>query len=158
MSNNYLLLKVSVLEHVSANEACRIGEDFLTIICDAPPPSPTPQPTSFPNTTPTPTPSPTPQPSLSFNNSLLIIGAVSVIGSSSNNGITLTSYGGTNLSYNSKSGLSTISSMSLRQGNPNNFTEIGRVVFIDAYLNDAFSLQYNGGTYRLNFVSGPVYL
>jgi len=152
MNNNYLLLKVSVLEHVSGNEACRIGEDFLTIICDSPP---APQ---LPNVTPTITPSSMQQPDAPLNNAIIVQGLNAVISTSSNDGITLTSYGGTALLYNSKTGASTISSMSLRFGSPSGFTEVGRIVFVDAYLNDKFNLQYNSNTYRLTFVSGPTYL
>lgn len=152
MNNNYLLLKVSVLEHVSGNEACRIGEDFLTIICDPAPPA---QP---PNVTPTVSPTSMQQPDSNFNDAIIIQGLSSVISTSSNNGITLTSYGGTTLLYSVKTGPSTISSMSLRLGSPSGFTEVGRIVFVDAYLNDKFNLQYNSNTYRLTFISGPTYL
>ena len=152
MNNNYLLLKVSVLEHVSGNEACRIGEDFLTIICDSPPAPP------LPNVTPTITPSSMQQPDTPLNNAIIVQGLNSAISTSSNDGITLTSYGGTALLYNSRTGASTISSMSLILGSPSGFTEVGRIVFVDAYLNDKFNLQYNSNTYRLTFVSGPTYL
>jgi len=54
--SDYLLLKVTVLEHASVNEDCRIGEDLLTIICD-PPVSPTP--TQTLTVTPTNTVTPT---------------------------------------------------------------------------------------------------
>lgn len=54
--SDYLLLKITVLEHASVTENCRLGEDILTVICD-PPPSPTP--TSTPTVTPTNTSTPT---------------------------------------------------------------------------------------------------
>jgi hypothetical protein len=54
--SDYLLLKITVLEHASANAECRIGEDVLTVICD-PPISPTPTQTT--TVTPTNTITPT---------------------------------------------------------------------------------------------------
>lgn len=65
--SDYLLLKITVLEHASVSENCRIGEDILTVICD-PALSPTPTTTSTPTPTLTATPtntvtnSPTPTP------------------------------------------------------------------------------------------------
>lgn len=68
--SEYLLLKISVLEHSTATEDCRLSEDILTVICD-PVPSPTPTatttttptltvtPTNTPTNTSTPTPTPT---------------------------------------------------------------------------------------------------
>lgn len=68
--SEYLLLKISVLEHATATEDCRLSEDILTVICD-PAPSPTPTatvtitptltatPTNTPTNTVTPTPTPT---------------------------------------------------------------------------------------------------
>ena len=68
--SDYLLLKISVLEHSTATEGCRLSEDILTVICD-PVPSPTPTatttttptltatPTNTPTNTSTPTPTPT---------------------------------------------------------------------------------------------------
>lgn len=68
--SEYLLLKISVLEHSTATEGCRLSEDILTVICD-PVPSPTPTatttatptltatPTNTPTNTETPTPTPT---------------------------------------------------------------------------------------------------
>ena len=68
--SEYLLLKISVLEHSTATEGCRLSEDILTVICD-PVPSPTPTatttttptltvtPTNTPTNTSTPTPTPT---------------------------------------------------------------------------------------------------
>jgi hypothetical protein len=68
--SDYLLLKISVLEHSTATEGCRLSEDILTVICD-PVPSPTPTatttttptltvtPTNTPTSTSTPTPTPT---------------------------------------------------------------------------------------------------
>ena len=48
--SDYLLLKISVLEHSTATEDCRFSEDILTVICD---PVPTPTPTTTPTVTPT---------------------------------------------------------------------------------------------------------
>lgn len=57
--SDYLLLKITVLEHAVAGSDCRIGEDILTVICD-PPPSQTPTPTLTPTSTLTRTPTNTP--------------------------------------------------------------------------------------------------
>lgn len=54
--SDYLLLKITVLEHASVSENCRLGEDIITIICD---PAPTPTPTSTITQTPTNTSTPT---------------------------------------------------------------------------------------------------
>ena len=57
--SDYLLLKITVLEHAVAGSDCRIGEDVLTVICD-PAPSQTPTATTTPTNTPTVTPTKTP--------------------------------------------------------------------------------------------------
>lgn len=54
--SDYLLLKISVLEHSTATEGCRLSEDILTVICD---PIPSPTPTATATTTPTLTATPT---------------------------------------------------------------------------------------------------
>lgn len=154
MSNNpnYLLFKVSVLEHVASNEACRIGEDILTVICEPPPASP------LPAVTPTPTPTPNNNPDITFNNGMLIPGANNSIGSISGNGITLTGIGGSVLSYNTQTGSFTMSTLSLRNGNPSSFTELAKLVFIDAYMGSAFKITINGTTYLRTFTNGIIYL
>ena len=54
--SDYLLLKISVLEHSTTTENCRLSEDILTVICDpAPSPTPTTTNTQTPTTTSTPT-------------------------------------------------------------------------------------------------------
>lgn len=57
--SDYLLLKITVLEHAVAGSDCRVGEDILTVICD-PAPSQTPTATATPTNTPTGTPTSTP--------------------------------------------------------------------------------------------------
>jgi hypothetical protein len=57
--SDYLLLKISILEHSTATENCRLSEDILTVICD-PVPSPTPTATNTPTPTLTATPTNTP--------------------------------------------------------------------------------------------------
>lgn len=57
---SYLLLKISVLEHATETEACRLSEDILTVICDpVPSPTPTTTNTQTPTLTRTPTNTPT---------------------------------------------------------------------------------------------------
>lgn len=152
--NNYLLLKVSVLEQVSSNEACRIADDILTIICEPPPPSPVPAPLI----TPTPTPTTQPAGAITYLNGLSIPGSNSVVSTVSANGITITGLGGSILSYNSKTGAFTMSSMSIRLGSPANSSEIVKLVFIDAYMNDSFRINVNGINYNLSFTNGTVYI
>lgn len=57
--SDYLLLKITVLEHGSVYQNCRIGEDIITIICDIPV-SPTPTQTQTMTLTPTNTSTVTP--------------------------------------------------------------------------------------------------
>lgn len=57
MNNNYLLLKITLLEHSTDVSSCRTSEDILSIICDPPP---TPTPTVTPSITPTITQTTTP--------------------------------------------------------------------------------------------------
>lgn len=65
--NDYLLLKITLLEHATDNSACRTVEDVLTIICDpAPSPTPTNTPTNTPTITPTITNTPTVTPTISI--------------------------------------------------------------------------------------------
>lgn len=54
--SDYLLFKISVLEHAVPGESCRFGEDILTVICDN---IIYPTPTNSPTKTYTPTPTPT---------------------------------------------------------------------------------------------------
>jgi hypothetical protein len=149
MSNNYLLLKVSVLEHVSSNEACRIAEDILTVICNpagqAVPPSPTP----------TVTASPTPLPS--FSSSLTIPGASSNNSSISGNGITFSSSGTSILSFDTQPDSATMSTLSIRTGIIGNSVEIARIIFLDGYLNKGFKLRYNSKDYYGLFTNGTLY-
>ena len=64
--SDYLLLKITVLEHASVSENCRIGEDILTVICDHPiSPTPTQTPTVTPTLTVTTTNTVTPTSTLS---------------------------------------------------------------------------------------------
>lgn len=57
---SYLLLKISVLEHSTETEDCRLSEDILTVICDpVPSPTPTTTNTQTPTLTQTPTNTPT---------------------------------------------------------------------------------------------------
>lgn len=152
--NNYLLLKVSVLEQVSSNEACRIADDILTVICDPPPASPIPQ----PMITPTPTPTSQPLGSVTYLNGMSIPGSNSSIGTVSANGITLTGLGGTILSYNAKSGVFTMSTLSIRSGTPTSSTELVKLVFVDAYMNDPFRININGINYNASFTNGTIYI
>lgn len=63
--SDYLLLKITVLEHGSVNQDCRVGEDILTVICDLPlSPTPTPTATLTPTITSTPTNTITPSSTL----------------------------------------------------------------------------------------------
>lgn len=54
--SDYLLFKISALEHATPGESCRFGEDILTVICDN---IVYPTPTNTPTRTNTPTPTPT---------------------------------------------------------------------------------------------------
>lgn len=65
--SDYLLLKITALEHASANDNCRVAEDILSVICD-PPPSPTP--TSTVTVTPTNTTTSTNTPTITSTVSL----------------------------------------------------------------------------------------
>ena len=143
MSNNYLLLKVSVLEHVSSNEACRIAQDVITIICN---------PVGQAPVSPTPTPTPTTTPIPSFVNSLTIAGLSSSNGSLSNSGITFTSSGGSVLSFNNQADSATISTMSLNVSS----LEVARIIFLDSYLNQPFKFTYNGTPYYGTFTNGVI--
>jgi hypothetical protein len=159
MSTKYLLFKVSALEQVSSNQACRIAEDIITIICDPPPP--TPEPTVSPGLSPTPTPTPTltPQPfSTSFDTSITVAGSSNTYSSISGNGVTITSSGGTSIAYGAKSGSATMSTLSIRMGNPSSYIEAARLVFIDEYMNNQFRLRLNGIEYIRLFSNGIIYL
>ena len=58
--SDYLLLKISVLEHSTETDDCRLSEDILTVICDiVPSPTPTATNTQTPTLTTTPTNTPT---------------------------------------------------------------------------------------------------
>jgi hypothetical protein len=149
MSNNYLLLKVSVLEHVSSNEACRIAEDILTVICNPPGQAVLPSPT------PTVTASPTPLPS--FASSLTIPGLASNNGSISGSGITFSSSGGSIFSFDPQADSATMSTLSIRSGTINSSTEIARIIFLDGYLNKGFKLRINSRDYYGSFINGTLY-
>jgi len=149
MSNNYLLLKVSVLEHVTANEACRIVEDTLTVICNPPG-------QSILRPTPTVTPSSTPLPS--FSSGLTIAGSSSNTGSISGSGITFSSNGGSSISFNVQSDSATMSTLSIRTGTINSSTEIARIIFLDGYLNKPFKIRINSTDYYGSFTNGTLYL
>jgi hypothetical protein len=159
MSTKYLLFKISALEQVSSNQACRIAEDIITIICDPPPP--TPEPTVSPGLSPTPTPTPTrtPQPiSTFFDTSITVAGSSNTYSSVSGNGVTITSSGGTSIAYNAKSGSATMSTLSIRTGNPSSYVEVARLVFIDEYMNNQFRIRLNGTEYLRLFSNGIIYL
>lgn len=114
--SDYLLLKITALEHASANENCRTAEDILTVICDVPS-SPTPTPTS--------TPTPTPQPS--FNSLIRILIDNSPV---SQNGITFNASAGDTLEYNSISSRQGVGrTTNLFTGN----TQVGQVDFMSDY-------------------------
>lgn len=149
---NYLLFKVSVLEQVTSNEACRIAEDILTVICDPPLPS------SVPSATPTPTPTRASSNNTTFNTTIMIPGSNISVGTLSGNGITLSGLGGTVLSYNTQTGSFTMSTLTFRTGNPSSFTEVAKLVFIDAYMNTPLRLQINNTTYNGTFINGVVYI
>jgi hypothetical protein len=159
MSTKYLLFKVSALEQVSSNQACRIAEDIITIICDAPPP--TPQPTVSPGLSPTPTPTPTRTPAAittSFDTSITVAGSSNTYSTISGNGVTLTSSGGTSISYSARTGSATMSTLSIRTGNPSSYIEVARLVFIDEYMNNQFKIRLNGTEYLRSFTNGTIYL
>jgi len=161
-NKDYLLLKLSVLEQVSGNEACRISEDILTIICD---PAPTPLPSRNPNESPTPTPTVTPtitpsaSMSLLYDNTLVLAGINTSISSSSSNGITFVGYGGSALSYNNTNTLSsaTNSILYIRLGDENNYTEFGNILFLDSYIGSSFKIYLNNKYYYGIFQNGYVY-
>lgn len=153
MSNNYLLLKVTVLEHVSASNACRIAEDILTVICDEAgvviAPSPTP--------TVTPTVTPTPTPVGTFDSSITIAGTNTTIATYSTDGLTFTSTGGATIYFDKKDASATMGVMSVRKGNTQNSQEIARIVFVDTYLNSRFRLNVGGVNYSGTFINGNTY-
>lgn len=151
--SNYLLFKVSALEHVSSNSACRIAEDILTIICDDPGAvvvaSPTPTQTS--------TPTPTPTPIGIFDTSITIAGTNSSISSYSTNGLTLTSVGGAIIYFNKQPLSSTIGIMSIRKGTIGSSIELARIVFVDTYLNTKFKFVLNDVVYSGLFTNNSLY-
>lgn len=153
MSNNYLLLKVTVLEHVSSSDACRVAEDILTVICDESgaviPPSPTP------TVTPTVTPSPTPVGV--FDSSITIAGTNTTVSTYSTEGLTFTSTGGSTIYFDKKGSSATIGIMSVRKGTIQSSREIARIVFVDSYLNSRFRLNVDGINYSGSFVNDNVY-
>ena len=158
-ATKYLLFKVSVLEHVASNEVCRISEDILTVICEPPPtPPPSPPPQGSPLPTATPTPTPTKMPSVVFNDGLFVPGSNSTFASISGNGITLTAVGGTSFSYNIRTDSYTMSTLSLRRGNPSSFIELASLVFIDAYMGSQFRITINGTSYLQTFTNGVAYI
>lgn len=61
--SDYLLLKITILEHATTTEDCRFAEDILSVICN-PAISATPTRTPFPTPTPTLTPTNTVTPTL----------------------------------------------------------------------------------------------
>ena len=159
MSTKYLLFKVSALEQVSSNQACRIAEDIITIICDPPPP--TPGPTVSPGLSSTPTPTPTRTPAAitaSFDTSITVAGSSNTYSSISGNGVTITASGGTSIAYNAKSGSATMSTLSIRTGSSASYIEVARLVFIDEYMNNQFKIRLNGTEYLRLFSNGIIYL
>ena len=141
--NNFLLLKVSALEHVSSNEVCRIAQDVITIICNAPG-------QVQPDPSPTPTPTPTLLPS--FSTSLVIAGLSSSNSSISGHGITFSSIGGSVLSFNIQPDSATISTLSIKISS----LEVARIVFLDSYLNQSFKFTYNSIIYYGTFTNGVI--
>ena len=142
-TNNYLLLKISALEQVSSNEAGRIAQDVITIICN---------PAGQAPSSPTPTPTPTSTPLPNFANSLTIAGLSNSNGSISNTGITFTSSGGSILSFNNQPDSATISTMSLTISS----LEVARIIFLDSYLNQSFKFTYNSIAYYGTFTNGVI--
>lgn len=151
MSNNYLLLKVSAVEHVSPSEPCRIVEDILTIICNENTVGQQPSPT--PATTPTPTPTPLP----TFDTSITIAGTNNTIGTYSSDGLTFTCTGGATLNFNKKAASATIGISSIRKGNIQNSVEIARIVFVDSYLNTQYRISIGGINYSGVFTNDTTY-
>jgi hypothetical protein len=71
MATNNLLFKITVLEQVTSNEACKTAEDIISIVCDPVPTStPTPTPTVTPTVTITLSTTPTITPTVSNTSTL----------------------------------------------------------------------------------------
>lgn len=149
MSNNYLLLKVSAIEHVSPSDPCRIVEDILTIVCN--------QSIAQVSPTPTLTPTPTPTPAPSFDTIISLAGSSSIVTSYSSEGLTFTSVGGSFIRFNKQPISSTIGVSYIRKGTPQSSVEIATIVFGDSYLNTQYKLTINDTVYMGVFTNNTTY-
>lgn len=144
--SDYLLLKITVLEHASAADNCRVGEDILTVICDE---FSTPSPSVTPTQTPTPTPTSIGN---NFINSLTIPPGINYI---SGDGLTFAGSNGDILSYTSQIGSDLPSTMNISISG----TIRSSVVFPNGiYFNKPFrfTLSSNNTNYTGNFTAGTV--
>lgn len=155
MSN--LLLKISVLEHASALNKCRLGEDILTVICDppaSPPPTNTPTVTPTNTATPaiTPTPTPTKIPSIILNGELTIPLSPNYI---SGNGLTFVGSAGDKIEYAIQTGSDLPATMNILVSG----VVRSSVLFPLSIYNGKpfkFTLNSNSTSYTGNFISGNI--
>jgi len=160
---DYLLFKVTLLEHATDTSSCRTSEDILTVICDrGPSPSPTTTPTITPTVTPTlsitpttsitPTVTPTTTRSDIFSNSLVISAGSNYI---SGDGITFTSSNtGDKLEYNK---LQTSFDLPFIMTIIVNGTIKSTVILpSSSYMSKTFRITLNGIIYIGNFISGNI--
>jgi hypothetical protein len=149
--NDHLLLKVSVIEHREPGSLCRTAEDIVSIVCDPPSAALTP--------TPTVTITPSPTPPINYDSNITLTGSVTTYSTASQYGITFSSFG-TNIVYFQQNNIvsPTMSTLSIRKGNSTSSVEIGRLVFLDSYMNTPLKMLLEGNIYYLNFITGTYYI
>jgi hypothetical protein len=150
--NDHLLLKVSVIEHREPGSSlCRTAEDIVSIVCDPPSAALTP--------TPTVTITPSPTPPINYDSNIPLTGSATTYSTASQYGITFSSFG-TNIVYFQRNSMvsPTMSTLSIRKGNSTSSVEIGRLVFLDSYMNTPLKMLLEGNIYYLNFITGTYYI
>lgn len=143
--SDYLLLKITVLEHASVTDNCRVGEDILTVICDD---INTPLVTMTPTVTPTPSATPN-------NNLLNLLTVPSGVNYVSGDGLTFAGNTGDKLAYNSQTGGDLPSTMNI------SISGIlkSSIIFPNSiYLGKPFrfTLGSNNASYSGNFTTGNI--
>jgi len=149
--NDHLLLRVTVIEHKQSGSLCRSADDIVSIMCDPPLAALTP--------TPTVTVTPSPTPPINYDSNITLTGSITTYNTSSQYGITFSSFG-TNAVYFQRNNVvsPTMSTLSIRKGNSTSSVEIGRLVFLDSYMDTPLKLLIEGNIYYLNFITGTYYI
>jgi hypothetical protein len=109
--------------------------------------------------TPTVTVTPSPTPPINYDSNITLTGSITTYNTSSQYGITFSSFG-TNAVYFQRNNVvsPTMSTLSIRKGNSTSSVEIGRLVFLDSYMDTPLKLLIEGNIYYLNFITGTYYI